>query len=369
MIYLDFGLERGNFVFQGQFSSSSKVTGLMGPSGSGKTSILLALAGVLRPQKGSIRVEGRDFFDSGQGINLPPEERRLGVVFQDDLLFPHLSVRDNLLFGYRRTVETQRKLKPEEIFALLDLEPLLDRGVGDLSGGEARRVALGRALLTSPCLLLLDEPLTGLDLMLRDRLLAYLLRLKNELDIPMIYVSHNFSDLSLLADESVLLTVEQAGKNGKRSRVAAFGDPFRILPVTGQFSSAGGVENLIRGEVVEARPGCGCAVVKSGDLLIRIPLNDNYVGAECYVTIRADEIILAVESLPRVSARNVWTGRIEEIIYLENMALVTVNVGRKIRAEVTLEAARELGLRPGMIVHALVKVRSMRSVVLDRLNR
>ncbi|HUU28145.1 MAG TPA: molybdenum ABC transporter ATP-binding protein [archaeon] len=364
MIELDLHLQRGDFSLQAQLSSSSQVTGLMGPSGSGKTSLVLALAGVINPVKGWIRVRGKDFYNSERGINLQPEKRKLGVIFQHDLLFPHLSVRDNLLFGYRHTPQALRKLNPDEIFELLDLGLLLERATDRLSGGEARRVAVGRALLTSPCLLLLDEPLTGLDLNMRDRLLAYLLRLKKELSVPMIYVTHDFSSLAALADQTALLTVKPVEKNRRSARVAAFGQPFQVMAGLENDVFAGGIENIVRGEVIEVDPQRGYAVIRSEGLSLRTPLNNNYPGAESYITIRADDIILSVGSLPKMSARNIWKGKIEEIQNFPSTALVTVNIGPRIRAELTPEAVSELGLKPGTTVHALVKVKSLRSVVL-----
>lgn len=365
MIELDLQIHLGNFTLDARLSSGDQVTGMIGPSGSGKTTLLMALAGITRPARGSIGIKGGEvFFDSERGINLPIEKRRIGVVFQDNLLFPHLSVGENLLFGYNRTEPERRKLHPQEICELLDLGLLLERGVGELSGGEARRVAIGRALLTSPCLLLLDEPLTGLDVKLRDRILAYLLRIKSELFIPIVYVSHSYSDISAIADSVALLNVENDSHSHKHSRVAALGHPHDIIAEAEKVVSIDPIETVIPGEIVTTDPEAGYSVVRGEGLEMHVSPDEKAPGRQCYVTVRADDIILSVGEVPRLSSRNVWSGKIEKIERLRNANVVTLDVGCKIRAAVTSEAVRELGLEPEKTVHAIVKAKSLRSVVI-----
>ncbi len=366
MIDLAFELALPGFTLEARLASDCRVTGLTGPSGSGKSTLLAALAGIRRPREGRITLAGATVFDSARGIDLPPERRRLGVVFQDSLLFPHLGVRDNLLFGWRRTPPAERQLRPEEVIGLLELEGLLGRGVAGLSGGEARRVALGRALLASPRLLLLDEPLTGLDRPLRDRLLAYLLRLKERLAIPMVYVSHHFSDLAALADRAALLKVERDGAGARRGRVAAFGEPFGLLESGGSALGAERIENLLHGVVESADSGRGYAVVRCGALAVGARLEGAAPGDEAWLAIPAEDIILSAEPLPPSSARNRWPGVVAGLQLLGEAALVTIDAGVTIRAEITAESARELGLAPGRPVHALVKARSIRGARLSR---
>ena len=367
MIELDFQIRRGNYTLDARLSSDDQVTGLIGPSGSGKTMFLMALAGIIKPTRGLIGIKGSGvFFDSERGINLPIEKRRIGVVFQDNVLFPHLSVRENLLFGYNMTEPEDRKLHPDEICNLLDLGLLLDRGVELLSGGEARRVAVGRAILTSPCLLLLDEPLTGLDVKLRDRILAYLLRIKSELSIPIVYVSHNYSDISAIADSVALINVETDSHSHKHSRVAALGHPHDIIAEAEKVVSIGSIETVIPGEIVATDPHAGYSVVRGEGLEMHVSPDRKDPGTQCYVTIRADDIILSVGELPKMSSRNVWTGKIEKIERLKDTNVITLDVGHKIRAVVTTEAVRELGLEPEKTVHAIVKAKSLRSVVMGQ---
>ncbi|MDN5923608.1 MAG: ATP-binding cassette domain-containing protein [Xanthomonadales bacterium] len=198
MIDIDIELQRGDFQLDVTLASSTAALALFGPSGSGKTSILMALAGLLRPARGHITLGQQTVFDSARDINLPPRKRGLGVVFQDLRLFPHLSVRDNLLYaraaqGFDATV------------SMLGLGSLLARKPDSLSGGEARRVAMGRALLAQPTALLLDEPLTGLHRAARDEVLHYLRKLKTELQLPLLLVSHQDDEVMALADAVALI--------------------------------------------------------------------------------------------------------------------------------------------------------------------
>jgi molybdate transport system ATP-binding protein len=365
MLELDFKIARGVFDLDVSISSRHQVTGLIGPSGAGKTTMLLALMGIIHPRVGRIRIGANtDLFNSDTGINVPIEHRRLGVVFQDNLLFPHLSVRKNLLFGYALIEPSLRKLQPEDIFSLLDLERLLDRGVAQLSGGERRRVSIGRALLTSPDMLLLDEPLTGLDAKLRDRILAYLLRLKNELSIPMVYVSHSFADISAICDTVALMVVEEDNDSRKHSRVAALGHPHEVVSEAAKVVSVGSIENIVEGRIMEVDNKGGFSKVRAENLIMTVTSDNHRQGQNCYVTFRADDIILSVGELPRLSSRNLWRGKVVSFERFGEKTIVTVDVGRKIRATLTEQSLTELELEQGKEVHVIVKANSMRTVAL-----
>lgn len=198
---LDFTLRRGVFERSVSIRSQQRVIALVGDSGAGKTSLLHAIAGLLRPQRGRIEIGGRCLFDAQAGIDLPAHRRRIGYVFQDARLFPHLDVRRNLLYGLRGEARTAPRFQLEAIVELLGIGALLPRSTAGLSGGEMQRVALGRALLSQPQILLLDEPLSMLDMNRRDELLPYLQRVRDEVALPMIYVSHYPDEVRRIADE------------------------------------------------------------------------------------------------------------------------------------------------------------------------
>lgn len=209
------------------------VTALFGPSGAGKTSVVGMLAGLTRPDAGRVELDGRALYDSATGVNLPPEKRRVGYVFQEGRLFPHLSVRANLRYGQRLTPPGQAWADFEQVVEMLGLEPLLRRRPGRLSGGEKQRVAIGRALLASPRLLLLDEPLASLDAQRKDEVLHYLGRLRGRMAIPVIYVSHQPEEIVALADAVVHI---QAGRVTARDSL----ELFRRRLAAGETHSAGG---------------------------------------------------------------------------------------------------------------------------------
>jgi molybdate transport system ATP-binding protein len=203
MLSLDCTFERGGFRLHARAEIERGVTGISGPSGCGKSTLLALVAGLLRPRSGRIRFAEEVLADGG--VFVPAWRRRFGLVFQDGQLFPHLSVRGNLLYGYRRRRAAERRLDLDAVTELLEIGPLLGRRPAQLSGGERQRVALGRALLYSPRLLLLDEPLSALDERLKQQILPFLRRVKEETRIPMIYVSHSTAEVQYLADRVLFM--------------------------------------------------------------------------------------------------------------------------------------------------------------------
>jgi len=214
MLRIDVTKQLGEFSIQAAFESQGRVTGLFGASGAGKTSLVNMIAGLLRPDRGVIAIDGETLDDTDKGVHVPPWHRRIGYVFQDARLFPHLNVRQNLDFGRRMNRLADDPEQNKRVTHLLDIGHLLDRRPGKLSGGERQRVALGRALLSKPRLLLLDEPLGALDEGRRAEILPYLIRLRDEAHIPMVYVSHDAAEMRQLATQIVLL---------QRGRVSSFG--------------------------------------------------------------------------------------------------------------------------------------------------
>jgi molybdate transport system ATP-binding protein len=220
MLKIDVSKQLGDFAIEASFASEGRVTGLFGASGAGKTSLVNMIAGLLRPDRGVIAIDGETLDDTTNGTHVPVHRRRIGYVFQDARLFPHLDVRRNLDYGRRMNGLTSDDALWKRVTDLLDISPLLDRRPGRLSGGERQRVALGRALLSQPRLLLLDEPLGSLDEERKEEILPYLVRLRDEAGIPMVYVSHDASEMKKLASQVAII---------KRGRVTTFGGS-EVLP-------------------------------------------------------------------------------------------------------------------------------------------
>lgn len=195
----------GDRTISADFSANGGLTALFAPSGAGKTSILNMIAGLLRPDRGHIAVDGHVLFDSQARIDLPPEQRRLGYIFQDARLFPHRRVRANLLYGYHLATANQRWMQPEDAIAFLGIDHLLDRWPRTLSGGEAQRVAIGRALLSGARFLLMDEPLSSLDAPRRAEIMTVIERIRDELRLPILYVSHDRAEIDRLATTVISL--------------------------------------------------------------------------------------------------------------------------------------------------------------------
>jgi molybdate transport system ATP-binding protein len=221
MLRVDVFKKLGEFTVDVSFTSEGRVTGLFGSSGAGKTSLVSMIAGLTTPDRGVIAIDKAILFDGNNGINVPPHRRRIGYVFQDARLFPHLSVAQNLDYGRRMNKLARDLAEESRITEMLDIGHLLDRRPGGLSGGERQRVALGRALLSQPRLLLLDEPMGALDEARKAEILPYLKRLRDEGDVPMVFVSHDLEEMRQLATQVVML---------KHGRVAAFGAPAETLP-------------------------------------------------------------------------------------------------------------------------------------------
>jgi molybdate transport system ATP-binding protein len=205
MLDIDINYQNPSLTLDVKHQFAGGITGLFGPSGSGKTTLLNLIAGFLGAKNGRITLKNQVLFDSNLRINLSPNLRRIGTVFQDGRLFPHLSVEGNLKYGYKLLEDSQRRLKPDEVIHLLEIEELLKKHPHELSGGEAQRVALARALLMSPNLLLLDEPLASLDLGLKRQILPYLKKIEEDLDTPMIYVSHDIDEINFLTRKVLII--------------------------------------------------------------------------------------------------------------------------------------------------------------------
>ena len=352
-----FAKRLGGFALDVAFSAEQgRVTALFGASGAGKSATVRAIAGMDRPDRGHIRVRGETFFDHDARRHLPPQRRRLGYVFQDAKLFPHLSVRGNLLYGWRRAPAAERRIGFAEVVELLGIGELLARRPNALSGGERQRVALGRALLAQPRLLLMDEPLAALDAPRRAEILPFIERLRDTLDLPIIYVSHAIEEVVRLADTLVVL---EAG------RVLAAGpliDTMRrpeLRAVVGGFDFGAVLEAV----VLAHEDRYALTVLETPGGQIRVPRLNGQPGLRVRVRIRARDAALALDPPLRSSVVNVLTGTVADWQPQDVAgALVRVDLGgAELLASVTRLSIERLGIAPGLPVHVLVK-----AVALDR---
>jgi molybdate transport system ATP-binding protein len=338
-----------DFALDVDFATGGPLLGVFGASGSGKTTLLRALAGLSRPQQARIVVRGRELGMRPGGRWLAPEQRRLALVTQDPLLFPHRSVRGNLGFapgaGARLASEAGRR-----ILDVLRIAPLLERGVANLSGGERQRVALARALLSGPELLLLDEPTSALDAELSRDVLGLLLRVKRELGVPMVFVTHRAAELLALVDDCVVL---EAG------RLLAQGPPVEVLkrPRALGVASLVGVDNLLRLPVVRHDEAGGVTMLGLGPALgLAVPLCEAAPGEPVDVGFYADEVLLCLERPAGLSARNALPCAVARLDVLGHEVLAALRVADRILlARLTPAAAHELRLAPGSRAVAVIK--------------
>ncbi|MBL8269586.1 molybdenum ABC transporter ATP-binding protein [Steroidobacter sp.] len=335
--------------------ASPGVVALFGRSGCGKTTLANIIAGLLPADEAHIEINGSIL--EGGGKRLPAEQRRIGYVFQDARLFPHLNVMANLRYGEKRAkpLSTAPRITLDMVAPMLALEPLLTRRVHQLSGGERQRVALGRALLSQPQLLLLDEPLASLDAARREEVLPYLEKLRDELAIPMIYVSHQFDEVLRLATHVVLMD---------RGRVLSQGslDDLSLHPELRAIVGPDAVGAVLHGTVESVDGGTGLADVRVGSDSLRISLRGAKVGAAVRVQLLARDIFLATSRPENLSVRNVMSGKIVRILGDDaDTDLVYVEIGNScVLSRVTRAASLSLGLRVGLPVWVLVKSVSIR---------
>lgn len=350
MIVFDCRLERPDFTFEAAFEAGPGITALFGPSGSGKSTAIRLIAGLERPARGRIVVGGETLLDTARGIAVPPHRRGIGLVFQDALLFPHLSVRANLTYGRWFTPRARRRVGFQPVVEVLGIGHLLDRRPATLSGGERQRVAIGRALLTTPRLLLMDEPLASLDAARKLELLPFIERLRDEFAIPIIYVSHAVEEVARLAAEVVRL---EEGHVTARGTPAAVLTPARVAAGIARFAAV----SFLTGTAPRPLPDFGVTVLRHPAGEIVVP---GLVAGEgpVRVAVRATDVALALGRPGQVSVRTQLAGRIVALDRGDGpLALATVELsgGERLAAYVTRLAADDLGLDAGDAVTALVK--------------
>ena len=353
MLRLQLQRRLADFALDVDIECHYPVTAVFGPSGAGKTSLLNMVAGLLQPDAGEIAVDDHILFSTAQRIDLPPEKRGIGYVFQEDLLFPHLNVEENLRYGRDLLPLAARRFELAQIVELLEIGPLLARHPAHLSGGERQRIALGRALLASPRLLLMDEPLASLDQGLKSRIIPYLRHIRDDLQIPILYVSHSVAEILELTGQVIVLNKGQVIAHGDFFKIAT--DP-AVLPLVEEY----GFENVLAVEIVAANAQRGICEVDCHGQSLKIPYCDQPIGSRLFIGIRADDIILARNRPEGLSVRNALRGTIREIADVEGKQLLYIDVGRRLAAKTTLDAVEELDLKVGDSVYCLVKTHSIR---------
>jgi molybdate transport system ATP-binding protein len=346
---LEFRLEKkfGTFNFCAEASVEGQNIGVFGPSGSGKSTLVNLLAGLTAADSGFVRLDGKTLFDSKQRINLSPEQRRVGVVFQHALLFPHLSVRDNLFYGHRLTDPALRNIEPDALCQVLELNLLLDRNVTTLSGGERQRVALGRALLACPRLILLDEPLTGLDEGLKFQIIPYLKKVFTQFNIPLIYISHSLNEMRLMTD----LVLEFA-KGSLLADTSA-----HALALRSMGTSPVGYINLL--ELRDPRLHDDLYAYRWGEQEIFLSAGgDEAVGM---FELSSKDITLFKRHPEATSARNMIQCRVKRIFAAGKRFGVELDCyGQHLVSQVVGEAVRDLALEPGSEIIAVIKASAFR---------
>lgn len=346
-LHIDIEKRLGNFSMRMNAEVSGERIGIFGASGSGKTSLVHTIAGLTTPDSGELYLDDTCLFSSRRQINIAPEKRRIAIVFQQAMLFPHLGVKANLLYGHRRCRPEHRKIPPEALVEILNLKHLLGRGVGNLSGGEKQRVALGRAVLANPRLLVMDEPLSALDDSLRFQIIPYLRSVSEEFRIPYLFISHSITEMQLMADRVLVV----GGGN-----ISATSTP-DDLARAGMARSPRGYLNLLRLNGAAAREGLFDYPWGAGTLIV----SDGRMDGESLFELSSRDIILFRKNPEAISARNMLECTVAEMFDSDGRTgVVLESGGERLVAEIVHSAAVELGITPGSTVFAAIKASAFR---------
>lgn len=343
---IDVDHRRGSFRLSARFSAAPGLTALFGRSGSGKSTLVDIVGGLVKPDRGRVAVDGQVLVDTERGVFVPRHLRRVGYVFQDSRLFPHLSVRRNLLYGRwfnRRAGGADADVGP--VVDLLGIAPLLERRPASLSGGEKQRVAIGRALLSRPQVLLMDEPLASLDEARRAEILPHIERLRDEAGVPILYVSHSVAEVARLATTVVILS---------EGRVTAVGPVADILPL----ADGGEGGSVLDAVVTRHDEAFQLTVLESRAGELQVPRLSAPVGAAVRAYIRGRDVMLSLRPPEEISALNVLAGRIAAVMPAGNGAQAEVRLdcnGAALTARLTAKSVQRLGLSPGVPVFAVIK--------------
>ena len=343
---VDIDHARDHFRLTARFSSAPGLTALFGRSGSGKSTLVDIIGGLIRPTRGRVAIDGQVLVDTDRGIFVPKHRRRIGYVFQDSRLFPHLNVRNNLLYGrwFARSGGGARD-DLASVVEMLGIGALLDRRPDSLSGGERQRVAIGRALLAHPRLLLMDEPLASLDEARRVEILPYIERLRDEAGVPIVYVSHSVAEVARLATTVVILT---------EGKVTAVGPVLDILPL----ADAGDAGAVLDATVTRHDEAFQLTVLRSAAGELQVPRLAAAIGSPVRTYIRARDVMISLRPPEEISALNVLPGRIAAIVPNATGAQADIRLdcnGAALMARLTAKSVQRLALAPGRPVFAVIK--------------
>lgn len=350
MLEIDVRHRIGDFSLDARFKSArGGITALFGRSGAGKTLLVNLIAGLARPDEGRIVLDDTVMFDSEKGIDLPPERRRIGYVFQEGRLFPHLRVSGNLTYGMKRTPPSERRISFDHVVALLGLGSFLDRRPAALSGGEKQRVAIGRALLSSPRLLLMDEPLASLDAPRKNEILHFIESLRDEFHLPTVYVSHTMEEIVRLSDTMVLVDEGRTIAQGKVDELMSRLD---LRPLTGRFEAGSVINTRVDGH----DPAFAISRLTFAGGAFLVPRIDVPEGTEIRVRVRARDVTLSKARPQSISALNVFSGTIREISEDGGASVeVLVDIGVPLWARISAKSRHDLELCVGAPVFAILK--------------
>ena len=342
-IRLDFRKSLGSFTLAVNCTLETKVSAFLGVSGSGKSTLLNCVSGTLTPDEGEIAFGDEILYASAAKINLPPEKRRFGYIFQEGYLFPHLTVAQNIRYGQ------PNPRKSSDAIDVLEISELLQRYPKELSGGQRQRVAIARALAMEPRMLLMDEPLAALDSALKGRIIPYLHHIKEAFETPILYVTHTFSEAMALADEAFLIA---------DGEIMASGEPHQLLtaPAAMPIAQLTGVENILFLPIVASDKARGLTALEIGDQSLVIPYIEAEVGEVVPVAIRAEDIIISLDPNLTISARNILLGKIQHLdIRSERTWLSILVEWHHLAVKITHEAREELQLKENLEVYCVIK--------------
>jgi molybdate transport system ATP-binding protein len=335
-------------VIDVHIQATDGITVLFGPSGAGKTSILRAVAGILVPDEGRITLGAKVFFGSEAGINMPIRKRGGGYVFQNHLLFPHMTAEQNALYGARDDGIKSARERVRDLFAMMGISKTASRRPHEMSGGEQQRAALARALATEPAIMLLDEPLSSVDAATRSRLTEEIADIQQKTGVPFLYVTHNHAEALRLGKTMILID------DGKVTRR---GTPVEIFnaPQTEAAARIVGTENIFCGKIVGHQPDDGLTMIDADGCLIEASYNGIAIGSAVTIGIRSEDILVSREKITQTSARNVLEGVINKIFHGGDKAGLVVNCGVDFKVSLTPAAVRMLDLTEGSRVFLLFK--------------